>query len=104
MKTFLIFSVFFAATNAFFFPSDFWSDFTERMRDFHNSLRPQWSLRPSTPPPSWIPEIDTLMDQKMREMFDSLSPEEQAALKNIIFGQKFPRPLPASTRNLKKIF
>jgi hypothetical protein len=43
------------------------------------------------------------MNQKMKEMFDSLTPEEQAALKNVIFGQRLAKSLPASYQRLPRI-
>jgi hypothetical protein len=75
----------------------------DRMRDFQNSLRPQGPLRPAPTPPSFLPEINDVMNQKMKEMFDSLTPEQQAALKNVIFGQRLAKSLPASYQRLPRI-
>lgn len=95
MKTLLIFSMAVAASQAFFLPSDFFANIGQQMREFrpHNPFAPR-------------PSPETVNDpnyQRMSDLFNSLSPSEQAALKNYLFGQRFPSPLPASSINWESL-
>jgi hypothetical protein len=98
MKTLVVFSMAIVASQAFFLPNDFFTDIAHRMTDLHHAVRPQgqFSHRPQ-PPLIPLPEVtNDATHQRMSDLFDSLKPEEQAALKNHLFGERFPRPLPAA--------
>lgn len=96
MKTFLVFSMAVVASQAFFLPNDFFTDIAHRMSDLHHAVRPQGQFSRHPQPPFMPGASPDATHQRMGDLFDSLTPEEQAALKNHLFGQRFPRPLPAS--------
>lgn len=96
MKTLVVFSMAIVASQAFFLPNDFFTDIAHRMTDLHHAVRPQGQFS-HRPHPPLLPDVaPDATNQRMSDLFDSLTPEEQAALKNHLFGQRFPRPLPAS--------
>lgn len=85
MKLLLVLSVAIVASEAFFLPHDFFADIAQRFSNFHRAGTSSLRKEP----------LNDATYQKMKDLFETLSIEEQAALKNYIFGQRFPRPLPS---------
>lgn len=95
MKTIVIFSMALVASNAFFLPRDFFDDISHRFMDLHTAVRPHGPSQ--RPHPPFLPETtNDATHQRMGDLFNSLTPEEQSAMKNHLFGERFPKPMPAS--------